>query len=42
MKIIEKANKGIDLIDGSETFEAVDLEVCFKDIEYFARMIIED
>lgn len=46
MEIIDKTQKGMDelnrpLREGDKIDETI-LSVCFKDIEYYARMIIED
>ena len=41
-KIIEKTQKGLENIEGPLVLDVDILKVCFKDIKYYAKMIIED
>ena len=43
MQIIESADKGMETLSKlDDDVEYIPAEVCFKDIKYYARMIIED
>jgi len=43
MRIIEKTDKGMETLRKlDDDVEYLPAEVCFKDIKYYAKMIIED